>query len=168
MTTTETESSSDTGTESGGEACGDTICDANEYCDWPVNSCGADPSDVPLCTARPDDCPPSAGDPVCGCDGQVHVNDCGAAGEGVDVREANDCATPKGLFPCGFKFCDPLYSYCQVSISDVGGYPNGYACLSLPEPCGETPTCECLADEICGGSCEATPDGGLTVVCPGG
>lgn len=155
--------------ESGGEACGDIVCAANEYCDWPVNSCGTDPSDVPVCSPRPDDCPPSAGDPVCGCDGAVHVNDCGAASEGIDVHEANDCATPDGLFACGYLFCDPLYSYCQVSTSDVGGYPNGYVCMPLPKACGETPSCECLADETCGGfGCETTRDGGLQVVCPGG
>lgn len=180
VSTTAMTSSQDTGdtetattdatADTGSDACAALGCAPNEYCDWPVNSCGDDPGDVPVCTPTPvDGCPPSAGDPVCGCDGVVYVNDCGAGLVGIDVREANDCTPPDGRFACGFLFCDPLSSYCQVSTSDVGGYPNSYGCAALPEACGDAPSCECLVDEPCADfGCEESPEGGLTIVCPGG
>lgn len=159
----------DTTADTGADACAALGCAPDEYCDWPVNSCGDDPSDAPVCTPVPQGCPPTAGDPVCGCDGVVYVNDCGAGLAGIDVREANDCTPPDGTFACGYLFCDPLESYCRVSTSDVGGYPNGYACNPLPQACGDAPSCECLADEPCADfGCEESPEGGLTIVCPGG
>lgn len=168
--TATTDATTDTTADTGADACAALGCAPNEYCDWPVDSCGDDPSDVPVCTPTPPDgCPPSAGDPVCGCDGIVYVNDCGAGLAGVDVREANDCTPPDGTFACGFLFCDPLFAYCQVSTSDVGGYPNSYGCNALPQACGDAPSCECLAEEPCADfGCEESPEGGLLIVCPGG
>jgi Kazal-type serine protease inhibitor domain len=166
---TDVDTGTETGTETGGVLCGDTRCAGEEWCDWTLDSCGDDRSDVATCMPGPEPCPPSAGDQVCGCDGSVYTNECDAQTFGLDVHVPSDCATPAGYFVCGYKFCDPIYSYCAMSTSDIGGTPDSYACVPLPKACGDTPSCECLADEPCADfSCEATADGGLEVICPGG
>lgn len=168
-TETETDTDPDTGTETGGAACGAVVCAPDEYCDWPTNGCGSDRFDEPVCTPIPEGCPAVEGDPACGCDGVVYSDACAASLVGVDVDEGNACTPPGGFFECGHVFCDPAVAYCQVSTSDIGGFPNGYACLPLPGDCGDAPSCDCLADEPCAEfSCEPTADGGLLIICPGG
>jgi hypothetical protein len=157
-----------TETDTGGVACGDLSCDDGEYCDWGVNSCGADRFDETVCTPIPDGCAGVVEDPVCGCDGIVYSGACAASVLGVDIDEDGGCTAPDGLFQCGYAYCDPLTSYCQVQYSDIGGYPNSWGCISLPKSCDGGTDCECLAEELCGGSCEATPDGGYLVSCAGG
>lgn len=157
---------SESGTDTGAVGC--DACDVGEYCDWPVNGCGTERFDEPVCTAIPDGCPAVEEDPVCGCDGIVYSGTCAAALLGVDIDATGQCDAPQGLFECGYAFCDPTTSYCQWSVSDVGGYPDSWGCGVLPESCGDTPTCECLADEPCGFACETTADGGLLLTCPGG
>ena len=155
-----------TDTDTGAGAC--DSCNAGDYCDWSVNSCGAEPYDEGMCTMIPDGCPAVEEDPVCGCDGVVYSGTCAAALLGVDVDTSGQCNTPPGHFQCGYKFCDPTTSYCQWSVSDVGGEPDGWGCVALPGSCGDAPTCECLADQACGFDCAATRDGGLLLTCPGG
>jgi hypothetical protein len=157
-----------TDTDTGGVACGELSCGGGEYCDWGVNSCGADRYDEPMCAPLPDGCPGIVEHPVCGCDGVVYSGECAASVLGVDVDESGACPAPGGLFQCGYKYCDPEISYCQIQYSDIGGYPHSYGCMPLPDGCGGEPGCECLADELCGSSCEAGPDGGYIVSCAGG
>lgn len=167
--TTDTDTTdSDTDTDTGGAACGNLVCNDSEYCDWSVNSCGVDRFDEPVCTPIPDGCAGVLEDPVCGCDGIVYSGECAAAVLGVDVDEDSGCTAPDGLFECGYKYCDSEISYCQVQYSDVFGYPNSYGCMPLPQICDGQPSCSCLEDELCGTSCEASPDGGLIVSCAGG
>ena len=59
-------------------------------------------------------------------------------------------------------------SYCQLGISDVQGEPDWWGCMPVPQGCGGTPDCDCLADEICGEMCELTDDDGYLLACPGG
>ncbi len=105
--------------------------------------------------------------PVCGCDGTVYSNACDAQAAGVDVDAQGNCDAPPGTFPCGERFCDPSFQYCEMQASDVGGQPNVYTCKDLPMDCGATPDCSCLANVPCGDMCMAAGDG-LMVVCPGG
>lgn len=162
-------SSSGSETDTGGAVCGDMRCGVDEWCDWALDSCGDDPSDVATCRTGPEPCPPSAGDQVCACDGVVYTNDCEAQSLGLDVHVPSDCATPDGYFVCGYKFCDPTESYCVLATSDVGGTPDSYQCTALPQACGDAPSCDCLVDEPCADfSCEPTADGGLQIICPGG
>ena len=106
--------------------------------------------------------------PVCGCDGKVHGNECGAYLEGTDLNVWGGCTPPQGMFSCGPWFCDLPYSYCQVQISDVGGIPNTYTCKPLLSGCGSTPSCDCLSSEPCGFECKGDDKEGLTLTCPGG
>jgi Kazal-type serine protease inhibitor domain len=161
------ETDTDATTDTGGGAC--DACDVGEYCDWSVNSCGARRFDEPGCAPIPDGCPAVEEDPVCGCDGVVYAGECAAALLGVDIDVEGECTAPAGTFACGYKYCDAALSYCQWSVSDVGGSPDGYGCVPLPQGCDDAPSCACVADEPCAEfSCEPTDDGGLLVTCPGG
>jgi hypothetical protein len=164
-----TVSTSSVGSGGSGAVCGgDTanLCAANEYCDFPGNSCGfAD--EVGTCKPRPMACD-AVYIPTCGCDGKIYGNDCTANGAGHDVAPAGTCPAPVGMFACGEHFCDPKTSYCQQQISDVGNQPTTYACLALPAGCGASPSCGCLAAEPCSNACTMVNGGGLQLSCPGG
>ncbi|WP_437475893.1 hypothetical protein WME75_24860 [Sorangium sp. So ce1014] len=91
----------DTGSISSGGgtpvACGGRsggICGAEEYCDFPDDSCGTFDSEG-QCSARPGGCPADCPG-VCGCDGQFYCNACGAHQAGVDVSESTSCLEPVG------------------------------------------------------------------------
>lgn len=58
-------------------------CPDDMYCDFPQNSCGGDDSSGE-CKPRPTACPEVI-DEVCGCDGQIHTNECFANASGVDI-----------------------------------------------------------------------------------
>jgi hypothetical protein len=155
------------GTDGGGPECDGQTCASDEFCDWGVNTCGAE-YDEGTCTERPQEGCAEIYEPVCGCDGAVYGNGCEAQQGGVDVNENGGCEPPGGLFACGWRFCDPNSSYCQVGYSDVGGEPNSYNCLPLPDGCGDAPSCDCLADEPCADfNCEGD-ENGLQLECPGG
>lgn len=159
-TTADTTSAETTGS-------GACTCAAGEHCDWAVNSCGAIDSDPFVCEGKPDGCDDNY-EPVCGCDGLVHSNECYAAADGVDISDNGGCTPPEGYFPCGHRFCDPLTSYCQISTSDVFPEPDFVACVPYPATCGDTPSCECLVDEPCAdfGCADGPP--GIVIICPGG
>ncbi len=159
------------GTDGGGSgrSCGGfagQTCGTRELCDFPLNSCG-NADQLGTCTARPDACP-DLFDPVCGCDGTVYSSQCDAAQAGVDVDASGSCRLPGGTFACGFKQCDLATQYCQRAASDVGGEPDGFACMPLPVGCGSTPTCGCLANEPCSELCSGDATSGLQLTCPGG
>lgn len=167
-TDTGSSSAADTGTDTGGSSCGKEVCNENEYCDWITNSCGTGEIDEGHCMPRPDDCP-EIYEPVCGCDGTVHGNVCDAQSQGLDVDALAGCEAPKGTFECGFMFCDPASAYCIFSPTDALPSPDSYTCALLPRQCGDNPDCGCLEQVPCAEfGCEATPDGGLQITCPGG
>lgn len=163
-----TAADSGSGSETAGASCGTEVCSDSEYCDWVTNSCGTQEIDEGHCMPRPDGCP-DVSQPVCACDGTVYGNECDAQAQGVDVDALSSCEAPEGTFTCGYRYCDPTLAYCNFSPTDVLPAPDGYACVGLPVGCGDAPDCECLADEPCAMfGCEATPDGGLQIICPGG
>jgi uncharacterized protein DUF6748/Kazal-type serine protease inhibitor-like protein len=77
-----------------GAACGSRglgQCIDGQFCDFPVGAdCGR--SDAPgRCAVPPEACIEIFA-PVCGCDGQTYANSCFAAGAGVSVDFAGECA----------------------------------------------------------------------------
>jgi hypothetical protein len=142
-----------------------TSCSAGEFCDFGRNTCGAT-DEQGTCRARPSGCPDLFA-PVCGCDNVVHSNECDAQAVGVDVNANGSCPVPSGQFACGFRTCLTTSQYCEHGTSDVGSEPDTFTCKPLPQSCGMTATCSCVALEPCGSFCTNTPTG-LTVRCPGG
>jgi Kazal-type serine protease inhibitor domain len=66
------------------------VCDATEWCDYPlVATCGIG-DQFGTCRKRPDVCTREYM-PVCGCDGKTHSNACVAAAEGTDVAYPGTC-----------------------------------------------------------------------------
>jgi hypothetical protein len=142
-------------------------CGAAFYCDYPLDNCGAGDA-AGVCKARPQGCPENY-DPVCACGGTVAGNECGAFADGNDLAIDGGCTPPEGMIACGAKFCQADSQYCQRTTSDVGGFPDSYTCLDLPEACGGVGTCACLAGEPCIDTNLCTEaNGGATIICPGG
>jgi len=135
-----------TGTGTGG-APGTCDCGADELCDYSYHWCGPPPDlgeDPPSCVAKPTTCD-DVYSPVCGCDGAVYANQCEAHSQGVDTG-AETCGpevTPAGLFPCGYRYCDPTASYCLDDEGDTGD--RWFSCEALPQGCDPSaPDCSCL------------------------
>lgn len=158
--------SDDTGP--GGLGCGEAICTSSEWCDWSDDACGEGPSGMGTCEPLPEGCDDSYM-PVCGCDGQVHSNVCYASMAGVDLAAEGECDAPKGYFRCGYSFCSLETDYCQVQVSDIGGFGDSYSCMQPAMECVGGITCDCLTEEFCFDfGCNPTADGGVEIVCPGG
>lgn len=143
-------------------------CAAGQYCDFPLNSCGAT-DEQGSCKPRPTSCPDTlVAVPTCGCDGTVYSQDCEAYMAGADLNALGSCPVPEGLFACGYTQCSIATQYCARQVSDIGDEPDSYACLPLPWCSSEHPTCACLASEPCGAQCSGEGVTGLTLTCPGG
>lgn len=140
-------------------------CSQSEYCDYPDNLCGEGAEGT--CKPKPTGCDFNYA-PVCTCDGTVAPNDCAGYTAGNDIAANAKCAPPDNTFACGNVFCETGFQYCQRAVSDVGGEPDSYSCKPVPESCGKTPTCACLASEPCGQWCEVAALAELTLTCPGG
>jgi len=152
-----------------GRSCGGlagAACGSDELCDFGRNTCGAS-DEGGTCRKKPSGCTENF-DPVCGCDGQTHSNECEANVAGVDVSANGNCPVPSGEFQCGFRTCRIADEYCQRGVSDVGNEPDSFVCRPRPGTCGATTTCSCLATEPCGSFCTSTPGGGFALTCPGG
>ena len=159
----ETENGESESGETGGEGCMDGCAD-DEFCDYPDGLCGA--GEPGVCAPQPDAC---GDDPVseCGCDGMAYTQGC-ANEAGTDTNiDAASCMAPAGYFPCGPLLCDSSSFYCRRDVSDVGGIPDSWGCMPLPNGCGDPADCTCLEMENCGFMCEATGSG-FTLTCPGG
>ncbi|MFO0617865.1 MAG: hypothetical protein U0414_35065 [Polyangiaceae bacterium] len=152
----------------GGVACGGiagATCPADEFCDYASDDCGGGDGQG-TCKPRPVGCDDSYV-PACACNGMVYANTCDANAAGFDRSNNGGCPPPMERFPCGWTFCT-FDSYCERSTSDIGGFPDGYACKLLPAGCANGATCACLATEPCGSLCEADAAGHLELTCPGG
>ncbi len=163
---TSTSGSSTSSSSSGQPNCNGAPCPPTSYCDWGDNLCGlGGPGE---CEVIPDLC--SEEEILsCGCDGQIYPNPCFAAVQGIDISNAEICTPPLNMVPCGWTFCAHGTSYCQVVISDIGGWPDEYVCHDLPPGCsGSGASCSCMTNEPCGDWCEQDPDGSITLTCPGG
>jgi hypothetical protein len=179
-----------------GAACGGFSarpCAANEYCDFPLNTCGV-ADETGTCKRRPDACPlidPTGEDrppfggpagaavevptprdstssivgrPVCACDLKVHPSDCLAFSDGFDLNANGSCDVPAGNFACGYAVCNLQTQYCRHEVKPPAA--DLYSCLALPPACTTaTPACGCLRDQPCGTACTGDARVGLTLLC---
>lgn len=155
-----------TGVGGGGAFCGGLggiQCAADEFCDYPDNSCGiADGGGT--CQKRPMVCDTSYS-PTCGCDGTTYTLPCEANMAGQDVSILGNCPPPAERFACGSQFCVKATEFCSKLTGGLPEQGSSYSCLPLPQGCAPTPSCACLGGVACGDQCTATNDGGLLVPC---
>jgi hypothetical protein len=161
------------GGQAGGGQAGGAACPAacSHGCTYSDKKCGQSafvqaecfPTiPTPLCT--------DSGPPVCGCDGKVYPAPCELFKAGVDASQLGNCTAPAGHFACGELFCKKGAEYCGGSGSDVGTQASSYECRPIPAACsapGGAP-CACFAGEPCGSFCQASAEGNISVICPGG
>ena len=109
-----------------------TDCGPDEFCAKEAGDCDGQGA----CQTKPVTCP-DVWDPVCGCDGQTHSNECFAAMAGINVKHTGECV----MYQCsGNEECD-LGEYCAKSTGD---------CDSMGT-CELKPlTCSTEWDPICG------------------
>ncbi|MDC0676876.1 hypothetical protein [Sorangium atrum] len=136
-------------TSSGGTplACGGRsggICSAEEYCDFPDDSCGTFDT-IGRCTPRPGGCPEDCPG-VCGCDNQFYCNACAAQQAGVDVSANASCVEPEvgrytvSYWPGGYDHLTiykarPEADLCVVLYAEAPSRqsPEGFAIVTVPE-----------------------------------
>lgn len=142
----------DVATDAGVDATVDSGASDSGLPACPTDLFAADGTPCPVDGQTCGDCP---GDP-CGFCNQLHCmsgtwsrieafpapcHDCGSAGQCVSISE-----------------------YCDHSYSDVGGVPDSFQCLPLPEPCRGDLSCTCLqANGVAGDNCSGSGTMGLTV-----
>jgi hypothetical protein len=156
--------------DGGGPPCGvrgGTECPADQYCDFPQNSCGT--ADEPgQCVPRPSACPPLlVPELTCGCDGKVYGSACDAQAAGADLNALGTCAPDARTFGCGYRLCSLTTEYCERRAGDPAGAPEQFSCPRLPG-CPGGASCACLASQPCGSQCSGSPRGGFTLVCAPG
>jgi len=145
---------------------GNCNCSDKQWCKHDP-TCG---SQSGTCMTRPNACP-DIYSPVCGLDGNVYPNECGAQAAGVDTSPSGGCIPPSGWVSCGSHFCDAPSSYCQSTGNDAIGPGDPctyYVCQPLPTSCKASKDCSCFGTATpCAQTC--TYDGsGFQLVCPGG
>ncbi len=104
------------------------------------------------CVPMPESCPADFHDPVCGCDGQTHANDCERQRAGASLQHYGACFTDCASDPTQ---CD-AGEFCMVAYGcGAAGGPS--ICAPIPTECpqGEfRPVCGC-DDQTYETSCEA-------------
>ncbi|NOY92766.1 MAG: hypothetical protein GXP55_16375 [Deltaproteobacteria bacterium] len=74
-------------------------------------------------------------------------------------------AFPSPCHECGDAGpCVSISQYCEIGRSDVGGVPDSYQCLPLPDACLGDLSCGCLSmNGVVGDACTGAGTTGLTV-----
>jgi len=134
--------------DSTGGTCGGFAgeqCSADEWCDYDDAgpACGAADGQGE-CKPRPQACY-DVWDPVCGCDGQTHGNDCEAFAAGTDIAYAGPC--DDGGQACGGwagQTCS-AEQYCEFQGDGCDWADAQGICEARPEVCPDNvdPVCGC-------------------------
>jgi hypothetical protein len=149
-----------------GATCGGLVgqsCTAATYCTWKNYSCGV-ADQIGTCAARPGACVEVV-QPVCACNGMTYSNECAAATAGQDLSDAENCPPPEGMFSCGTTFCSHGSEYCRKTFGPTPDASPTFRCEPIPGGCGQSPSCGCLAGEMCGSTCTQPTTGNFVLTC---
>ncbi|MEM9189572.1 MAG: hypothetical protein AAGF12_10385 [Myxococcota bacterium] len=148
------------------ESCGGLLggaCDPDEYCDYPLNTCGITDESGTCQKIDPDAICDRSCPGVCGCDGQTYCNECLAAQAGTDVSANGscgscapqnvtingDCDLALGIYWDG-RTCE-LRSGCDCRGPDCGNaYRTIRDCLNAHRGCPMGAVCGTIAGLTCG------------------
>ncbi|HEY1958338.1 MAG TPA: vWA domain-containing protein [Polyangiaceae bacterium] len=142
-------------------------CAPGSFCSAPDFSCGTSNA-LGACTTEPASC--TTGDPVCGCDDQLHASACDAASQGVDLGDAANCSAPSGTFGCGPYFCRSADQVCKKTIDLVKTVAaTSWACVPASK-CSNSCSCNqcqpCPAGHSkCNEACSTDSTGDRFVTC---
>lgn len=102
-----------------------SYCESGEFCQFASNTCGF-PNLPGVCTQIPSacmlDCEPVF-DPVCGCDGNMYINDCTRRCGGTSLAHRGVCVAGE---QCGWAVCPPD-QFCCNPLEGICTQP-GQAC----------------------------------------
>ena len=65
-------------------------CTENEFCQYPLGSCGTGAAAIGNCMKKPEMCA-EVNEPICGCNGKTYANECKAWLEGISVKSKGEC-----------------------------------------------------------------------------
>jgi hypothetical protein len=125
----------DSGATAGGSCSAEMPCARALFCEpsRPADGTCGKRFAAGTCMARPTSCP-TAGSPVCGCDGVTYQSDCLRQKAGIPLASSGACqGWEKGPISCGTMTCGPT----QV-------------CVQPGSHCGAAPPCDPAPD---GGAC---------------
>jgi len=145
----------DAGSDAGRDAGRDAATDSGVM-DSGVPACPADivAADGTACSSEGQSCGDCPGDPCSFCNQLVCMS-------GTWVRIE---AFPAPCHECGDAGpCVSISHYCDHSFSDVGGVPDSYQCLPLPDACLGDLSCTCLEMSVAADRCTGMGTAGLTV-----
>lgn len=148
-----------------GACSSSTDCGDGFFCDFYYGRCGE--VQEGRCEPRPIECD-GVDEPVCGCDGEIHLNQCEAARAGVAHDLEGRCQVPDGQFVCGAWFCALGEFACSLTVSHINAMPYGHSCVCIPDICRPLET----SDEMCGCldvpgwcGCSGTREDGFGIGC---
>jgi hypothetical protein len=141
-------------------------CSPGYFCRFGDQSCGE--VQEGRCFPRPAECRDVA-ERVCGCDGNVYLNECEASRNGFDLASDARCKPPTGWFSCGHRFCEQKKSFCETTVNHITGAIYNPRCGCVATACeallnDAKAACDCVrVRRYC--SCGLGTSGNLSVAC---
>ncbi len=113
----------------------DPQCYPNEFCKYPVGTCGNNATVLGICTPIPGDCI-TLWDPVCGCDGVTYSNECFADMAAVSILHYGECL-PGDVGACCIR--DPAGEFACLEVTQGECLAKGGTHIGIGTTCPADP-----------------------------